>query len=174
VTTEATGDRTSWLGLAARALALTLVGALLGLGANAVRARGLPLVARSFDYQISCEEAMVASANRTLTPAETAKLRAGKDVAVVDIRSAEAYAAGHVAGAQSLPVSSVVPTDPAKLAALAKYRVVVVCDEAEELGRAEEFAGELKTAGTKDVRFLQGGYRTYAAASQPVTTGAAP
>ena len=169
-----TTDRSNWLGLAGQALVLTVVGALLGLGANAVRARRLPLVARSFDYQISCEEATVASANRTLTPPEATKLRAGQDVALVDIRSADAYATGHVAGAQSLPVSSVMPTDPAKLAALNKYRVVIVYDEGEELGRAEEFAGELKTAGVKDVRFLGGGYKAYAAASQPVTTGVSP
>ncbi|MBI5480892.1 MAG: rhodanese-like domain-containing protein [Deltaproteobacteria bacterium] len=169
-----TTDRTNWLGLVAKALVLTVIGGALGLGVNAVRARGLPLVARSFDYQISCEEATVASANRTLTPPEAAKLRAAKDVALVDIRSAEAYAAGHAAGAQSLPVSSVMPTDPAKLAALTRYRVVIVYDEGEELGRAEEFAGELKTAGVKDVRFLGGGYRAYAAASQPGATGASP
>jgi rhodanese-related sulfurtransferase len=163
-----------WLGLAVKALVLAVVGALLGLGVNAVRARGLPFVARSFDYQITCEEATVASANRTLAPAEAAKLRAGKDVAVIDIRSAEAYAAGHVAGAQSLPVSSVMPTDPAKLAALKGYRIVIVYDEGEELGRAEEFAGELKTAGVKDVRFLGGGYKAWAAASQPATKGPTP
>jgi rhodanese-related sulfurtransferase len=171
---DVTTERTNWLGLALKALVLSVVGALLGLGVNAVRAHGLPLKARGFDYQISCEAATVASTNRTLTPPEAAKLRAEKDVALVDIRGAEAYAAGHVAGAQSLPVSSVMPTDPAKLAALSKYRVVIVYDQGEELGRAEEFAGELTTAGVKDVRFLGGGYQAYAAASQPVTTGASP
>ena len=163
-----------WLGLVVKAFALTAIGALLGFGVNAVRARGLPVVARSFDYQITCEEATVASANRTLAPAEAAKLRAAKDVAVIDIRGAAAYAAGHVAGAQSLPVSSLLPTDPAKLAALKGYRLVIVYDEGEELGRAEEFAGELKTAGVKDVRFLGGGHKAWAAASQPVTKGPTP
>ena len=169
-----TTERAGWLGIFVRALALTVVGALLGLGVNAVRAHRLPLVARSFDYQISCEAAVVAAADHTLAPADLAKLRAGPNVALVDIRGAEAYAAGHAAGAQSLPVSSVMPTDPAKLAALTKFRTVIVYDEGEELGRAEEFGGELKTAGAKDVRFLRGGYKAYALASQPVRTGVNP
>jgi 3-mercaptopyruvate sulfurtransferase SseA len=169
-----TTERAGWGKILLQMVALTVVGALLGLGVNAVRAKRLPLVARSFDYQISCEAAVVTATDHALTPADLPKLRADAGVALVDIRSADAYAAGHVAGAQSLPVSSVMPTDPAKLAALNKFKTVVVYDEGEELGRAEEFGGELKTAGVKDVRYLRGGYRAYAAASQPVTTGGNP
>jgi rhodanese-related sulfurtransferase len=170
-----TTERAGWPGIIVRTLALSVIGALLGFGVNAVRAHRLPLVARSFDYQIECGMPGVAPMEgNTVAPADLAKLRAAPGVVLVDIRSADAYAAGHVAGAQSLPVSSVMPTDPAKLAALSKSRTIIVYDDGEELGRAEEFGGELKTAGAKDVRFLRGGYKGYAAASQPVTTGVSP
>jgi rhodanese-related sulfurtransferase len=164
----------AWPRILLQAVILTAAGALVAVVANTVRAHGLPWTARSFDYQISCEENLVAAQNRTFTVDDLRKVLGLKDVVVVDIRSAADFAAGHVAGARSLPVSSIMPTDPAKLAALKPFRFVVVYDAGAELGRAEEFAGELKNAGITDVRFLGVGFAGWRAAGGAVATGGTP
>ncbi|HEY3352319.1 MAG TPA: rhodanese-like domain-containing protein [Polyangia bacterium] len=164
--------RQTFPALLVQACLLTALGALVGLGVNAVRAKRLPLVASSFDYQVRCEEAAVESKNRTFTVEEVEKLLGKPDVAVVDIRDAEAYAKGHLPRARSLPVSVLAPTDPAALAALLKFRQVVVYDEGNDLAKAEEFAGELK--GAKDVRFLGVGYAGWIGAGRAITAGNQP
>jgi rhodanese-related sulfurtransferase len=164
--------RQSLPALAVQALVLTALGALLGLGVNAVRAKRLPLVASSFDYEIGCEEAAVESKNRTLGVDETARLAARPGVVVVDIRAAEAYASGHIPQSKSVPVSILAPTDPAALTELARAATVIIVDATDDLVHAEEFAGELK--GARDVRFLAPGFAGWTAAGRPVTTGATP
>jgi rhodanese-related sulfurtransferase len=163
--------RQSFPALFLQAVILTALGAGVGFGVNAVRAKRLPLVASAFDYQMRCEEAAVESKNRTLTVDEVERLRRARDVAVVDIRDAEAYATGHIPGALSVPVSILAPTDPAKLAELARFRQIVIYDETDDLAHAEEFAGELKG---KDVRFLGVGLKGWTGAGRPVTTGGRP
>ena len=157
-----------------QSLTLVVVGSLLALGVNSGRARRLPLVASAFDYQFRCEEPAVAAANRTLGVDEVARLRDRSDVAIVDIRAAEAYAQGHIPKAHSVPVSILAPTDPAKLAALSRYRTVVIYDEGDDLVHAEEFAGEVTAAKVADVRFLAPGLKGWVSAGRPITTGAAP
>jgi 3-mercaptopyruvate sulfurtransferase SseA len=157
-----------------QALGLCALGVVLGLCVNAVRGGGLPLVTAPFDYQLACEEKMADARGNTVTAEQLAQLLKDPQRAVLDIRSAEVYAAGHIPGARHVAVSVVSATPPALLKPLAGLAGVVVYDDGAELGRAEEFAGELEAAKVGNVRFLDVGYAGWVAAGREVKTGGEP
>lgn len=157
-----------------QALGLCVCGALLGLLVNTVRGNGLAWVTAAFDYQLSCEEKMGDARGNTVSVDMMAAALANVDVAVVDIRSVDAYAAGHLPGARNIAVSVVSATPPALMNPLAAFKEVLIYDQGAELGRAEEFAGELQAAKVTAVRFLDVGYNGWVAAGRPVTVGAQP
>lgn len=157
-----------------QALGLCAAGALLGLVVNTLRGNGLPWVTAPFDYQLSCEEKMGDARGNSVSVGEMARALGRADVAVVDIRSAETYAAGHVPGARNVAVSVVSATPAALMTPLAAFQEVLIYDDGAELGRAEEFAGELQGAKVTRVRFLDVGYTGWVAAGHPVSTGVQP
>jgi rhodanese-related sulfurtransferase len=165
--------RASLLILLCQTAVVVVLGALAGLGANAVRARRLPLVAAPFDHLIRCEEPTLKAAARTVDVDEVRRLLGAAGVVLVDVREAEAYAAGHIAGARSIPASLVAPADPARIKALGSPRLAVLYDDGDDLLRAEELAGELKSLA-KEIRFLAPGLKGWTAAGQPLTKGAQP
>jgi rhodanese-related sulfurtransferase len=82
-----------------------------------------------------------------------AELRARRDtVLIVDVRSAEDYAAGHVAGAIHLALAEL-EADPTQLPL--DRPIVTVCGKGG--GRSEAAAACLAAAGARDVGFLEGG-----------------
>lgn len=143
---------------------------------NHFRSEGIPLVA-SEDYQVfvPCPE----------TESEAQKIsldEAGADdnmgfpagATLVDARSAEAFAVGHIPGAVNLPYDELDGVDPDAVSELATQvaagQVVVYCDgwEEEENPQArynhppsEYLADELKSAGIERVTSLTGGLAEY-------------
>jgi rhodanese-related sulfurtransferase len=81
-----------------------------------------------------------------------ARRAAGEVVVVVDVRSAEDFAAGHVDGAIHLPLAAL-EADPTRLPL--DRPLVTVCGKGG--GRSEAAAAALAAAGARDVGFLQGG-----------------
>src|SRR5947208_3064261 len=94
------------LSLLARALVLLLVGAGLGLAANAVRGNGVAL--RSYEPPVTCSAGGGghAPAIEVLPPALAAGLCGDAKVLIADARPPERFAAGHVAEAVHLPCAS--------------------------------------------------------------------
>ena len=82
---------------------------------------------------------------------------------VVDVRSREAYAAGHVAGAVSLPYAEI---DTASLAALGDGLVVVYC-WGPGCNGAQHGAARVARLG-RPVKEMLGGYETYEREGWPV------
>ncbi|MDP2305030.1 MAG: rhodanese-like domain-containing protein [Pseudomonadota bacterium] len=81
-----------------------------------------------------------------------ARRAAGEAVVVVDVRSAEEFAAGHIEGAVRVPVADI-EADPTRL----PLDRPIVCACGKGGGRSEGAAAALAAAGALDVGFLEGG-----------------
>lgn len=94
----------------------------------------------------------VAADGETKAPELASRIARGEAPVVLDVRSAEEYASGHVPGARNVPVDELA----ARLAELGSAReaeVVVYCERG---GRAERARKLLREAGFSDVRHLEG------------------
>lgn len=81
-----------------------------------------------------------------------ARRAAGEAVVVVDVRSAEEFAAGHIEGAIHMPVADI-EADPTRLPL--DRPIVTACGKGG--GRSEGAAAALAAAGALDIGFLDGG-----------------
>lgn len=87
------------------------------------------------------------------------ELRAVADhVVILDVRSEEEYAEGHVLGARNLPLDRLADTIPS-LPRTA--RIVTVCTKGG--GRSQGAAATLLAQGFRDVAFLDGGWLAWRA-----------
>ncbi len=81
-----------------------------------------------------------------------ARRAAGEAIVVVDVRSAEEFAAGHIDGAIHVPVADI-EADPTRIPL--DRPIVTACGKGG--GRSEGAAAALAAAGARDVGFLEGG-----------------
>ena len=88
------------------------------------------------------------------------------DAVVIDLRSAEAFARGHIVNAKNIPFDEL----SARGDALDKYKskpIVAVCDAGTTSGKAIQL---LQKAGVKDVYGLRGGIAAWSQANLPLVT----
>jgi rhodanese-related sulfurtransferase len=115
---------------------------------------------------VSAPTPVTASAVRTVTPDALLARQAAKDrdLVVLDVRTPEEFAAGHVPGAVNVPHDQV----GARLGELGKFRdkdVVVYCRS----GRRSELAlSVLEQAGFKRLGHLEGDMNAWSAAGRPI------
>ncbi|MBA4161354.1 MAG: hypothetical protein C0515_04600 [Novosphingobium sp.] len=99
----------------------------------------------------------------SIAPAELAMRNARGEVLLIDVRSAEEFAAGHIAGAVNLPLESVsresLPQAPGR-------EIVLYCRSGK---RSNIAATRLVEAGMPVVRQLEGGILSWEAAGLPTT-----
>ncbi len=89
------------------------------------------------------------------------------DGVVIDLRSADAYANGHIVKARSIPADEL----EAKMASLESYKskpVVAVCDAGISSTKA---VNQLRAAGFESAYGLKGGMNGWSQAGLPVVTG---
>jgi len=89
------------------------------------------------------------------------------DAVVVDLRSADAYARGHIVSARNIPSDEL----EAKLSTLAKDKskpIVAVCDSGVSSTRS---VNTLRSQGFESVYGLRGGMTGWSQAGLPVVTG---
>jgi len=92
-----------------------------------------------------------------------ARAGAGVNAVVVDVRSADDYAAGHITHAKSVPLAEL----EQKAAGLPKNRpLLVVCEQGRQAAQA---AGKLKALGHTEVVVLDGGLRGWTQGGLPLT-----
>lgn len=95
----------------------------------------------------------------------TQMMNRGKATAVIDVRSNEEFAAGHLRDAKNIPLADLAN----RIGELDKSKtktVIVVCQSG---ARADKAARQLKAAGFEDVYSLDGGMTAWTAAGLPVT-----
>ncbi|MGV0034506.1 MAG: rhodanese-like domain-containing protein [Candidatus Azotimanducaceae bacterium WSBS_2022_MAG_OTU7] len=99
-----------------------------------------------------------------ITPTNLVNLVNREDAVLLDIRDIKEYGSGHIAGAMSMPVSSI----DARIGELDAYKdkpIVLVC----KMGQHASATGrKLKALGFDNVRRLSGGMSEWTASSLPV------
>lgn len=100
-----------------------------------------------------------------VSPAELAALlEAGKAPLLLDVRTPEEYASGHVPGARNLPIDEL-PSRLGELGASRDAEIVVYCERGP---RAERAADALAAQGFTGVRRLTGSMSAWRSAGLPV------
>ena len=101
-----------------------------------------------------------------VVPTEAVKL-INNDAMVLDLRSAESFSRGHIAGARSVPMDEL----DGHMEKLAKFRnkpVVAVCDAGITSSKA---VNALRKSGFESVYNLKGGMNAWGQAGLPVVSG---
>ena len=107
----------------------------------------------------------LAPKGRRATPLQVTQMINRGKTTVVDVRSAEEFAAGHLRDAKNIPLADL----SGRIGELDKAKsrtVVVVCQSG---ARSDKAARQLSAAGFTDVYSLEGGLAAWQAANLPVT-----
>jgi thiosulfate sulfurtransferase len=147
-------------------LALAAGGTVLGMTASAVRPSGLrpweAVRATAASDQASC---VAPAATPSVSVRDAVAMHRG-GAAFVDLRSADVYAQGHVAGALHMPCRSA--TRPERMES-ARGRTIILYGNDQD---AEWAAEALRERGFSDVRVLAGDFAAWRAAQGPAEAGA--
>lgn len=101
-----------------------------------------------------------------LAPAAVTRLMNHENAAILDLRNADAYAAGHILGATSLPIQEL-ESKAKKIEKFKSHPVVLVCATG---GDSQRASISLMKKGFK-VYVLEGGLRAWRDAEMPITKG---
>jgi phage shock protein E len=116
-------------------------------------------------FGLACGAGSDVPGGGALAPEEVLSLVGAADAPLIlDTRTSEEFAAGHVPGAVNIPYTEVAE----RVAEIEPYRdrgVVVYCEKGR---RAEVAAGALEAAGFDDVRLLEGHMSGWRASGHPV------
>ena len=107
----------------------------------------------------------LAPRGKRATPLQVTQMINRGKTTVVDVRSAEEFAAGHLRDAKHIPLADL----GNRIGELDKSKnrtVVVVCQTG---ARGDKAARQLQAAGFEDVHSLEGGLTAWKAAGLPVT-----
>lgn len=108
--------------------------------------------------------ALLGATGGSLTPALAVQLINREKAVVIDVCTAQEYAAGHVVGAKNIPLSEL----EQKLAGVVKNKslpVILVCRSGARSSRA---IGIAKKLGFENVQSLAGGISAWQSASLPI------
>lgn len=104
-------------------------------------------------------------AGSTIEPSElAARISSGSAPTILDVRTPEEFAAGHIKGAINVPVTEL-PDKLASLKLAPTQEIVVHCERG---GRAKTAEGILRESGYTQVRDLSGHMEAWRAGGNPV------
>ncbi len=89
------------------------------------------------------------------------------DAVVIDLRSPEAFARGHIVNAKNMPYEDL-PANTEKIAKYAKKVIVAVCDAGVTSSKVVD---SLRKTGLENVYGLKGGINAWTQANLPLVTG---
>lgn len=107
----------------------------------------------------------LAPRGRQVSPLQATQLiNRGKSTAVIDVRSADSFAAGHLRDARHIPLADL----GNRIGELdkAKIKTVIVIDQ--DGKHADKAARQLKAAGFEDIYGLEGGISAWTAGGLPL------
>ena len=154
--------------IAARVALLVLAGAVVGIGNHWSRF-GVPF-AHAETAEV-CEAPELVGEPFLLGPTEASSLCNSPGVIVLDVRSPELYAAGHIADAEHLPcIRGALGLDLVERLRSASAVIVYGQDDEEAL----PVASSLMQQHVSNVHLLEGGYPAWEAAGLACSSGACP
>ena len=106
----------------------------------------------------------------TISTAEAVRLINREKAVLIDVREAAEFAAGHAAGARSVPLSAIGATAVKGLPTNKTLPLVVLCASGSRAGKA---AALLRQQGYQNVQPLAGGVTAWREANLPVERAAA-
>lgn len=130
---------------------------------HALLATGLVL---SFFMLVFTELQRKARGLTSVEPPDAVKL-INSDAVVIDLRSADAFATGHIVNAKNIPFDEL-QANAEKLEKLKANPIVAVCDAGTTSARA---ADRLRKSGIEKVYGLRGGMKAWSEAGLPVVGG---
>ena len=151
-----------------QSIGIIVLSGALGIGVNAFRAEGIPLVER-WQEKVLNEQLTGGLPAVSLKQAKEAHQRG--DALFVDARDPEFFEQGHIPGALSLPVrdfDSVFPRLKEKLRAAP--RIITYCDGA-NCEMSVELTEKLLFAGLEYIEIFTGGIQQWQGAGLPVVGG---
>ena len=166
------------LPLGVRALLLMTGASALGLGVNALRRDGVSLAAYAPPAVCGAPASPITAAAppvNILTPAEAAGLCGDPGTVLADVRSAAAFAEGHVTGAIHLPCAASGDVAAAAVALLAgKSRLVVYGDATADAATVAEEMRRRAGRPRLDVVVIEGGFAAWNQAGLACSSGPCP
>ena len=102
----------------------------------------------------------------TVEPQDAVKLM-NSDAVVIDLRSPEAFARGHIVNAKNMPFEEL-SANKDKITKYAKKVIVTVCDVGMTSNKVVD---SLRKSGIKDIYGLKGGINAWTQANLPLVTG---
>ncbi len=151
------------------ALLIVLASAIVGIGVNAARASGIPLLQKTeYEILVPCPEG---SGDVQSLSGHDPRLRDPRRL-WVDARRPAEHQRWHPAGARNVPFDYLEPTCAAEVRAIAASGAsqVVVFGDGQDPDSGEQLARELAGRGIRNVGFVEGG----AAALEAAAAGGAP
>ena len=154
-----------------QASVIIVIAAALGIGTNALRVGGIPLVQDRPPEELMRDD----QSNRTdISLEDAARLFHGRGALFLDARSRDEYSRGHIRGSRSLPLHDVdLYLEEATGDVSPGTPIITYCDgEACTLSR--DLAEILKEFGFEDVRVLVNGWTLWLESGLPVERGLQP
>lgn len=148
-----------------QALGIILISGAVGLGANAFRADGIPLIERWTDQLAAKRQA---SGFPAVSLAEAAAALARHDAIFLDARDPDFYALGHIPGALNLPVHDFDRMFPGLNERIAAAPWVIVYCDGGGCEASVELTGKLFLAGIARVSVFPGGFQEWTESGQAV------
>jgi 3-mercaptopyruvate sulfurtransferase SseA len=162
------------LPLLARTAVLLVIGAAVGLLANAVRSDGVPL--RSYSPPVSCEGPKAGHpAVEILPPDRAVRLCGDPDVLIADARPPRRFAEGHVSGAVHLPCAAPQTEASTVMSRLAQKHTLIVYGDTTSEARpvAEDLRRRIGRSDLKVV-VIDGGFPAWDKAGLACSSGPCP
>jgi rhodanese-related sulfurtransferase len=107
----------------------------------------------------------------TIGLADVLQLRRAAGSVLVDVRSAELYRRGHIAGAINIPLETIGSAEAAVIRRLGGATAVVVYCGGHECGAAASATRDLAARGVRDAAIYSGGFEQWTATGLPVAIG---
>ncbi len=120
----------------------------------------------SFFFLMYTELQRKAHGMSTVEPQAAVKL-INSDAVVIDLRSAEAFARGHIVNAKNVPFEDL-SANKDKITKYAKKPIIAVCDAGMTSGKVVD---SLRKSGLENVYGLKGGINAWTQANLPLVTG---
>jgi 3-mercaptopyruvate sulfurtransferase SseA len=163
-------------------IALMIVAAAIGIGVNAARPHGLPLIQKG---EAVATAHAVADEHGNQDTTSTAKPAAkgaisieemkrqfdGKTAVILDARSPEEYEAGHIPGAINIPHDEIPKYQDVLTKEVSNDAHVICYCRGPDCDFSDLLATELKIIGWEDVSVFSGGWEGWTKAGYPVEKG---
>ncbi len=120
----------------------------------------------SFFFLMYTELQRKAHGMSTVEPQAAVKL-INSDAVVIDLRSAEAFARGHIVNAKNVPFEDL-SANKDKITKYAKKPIIAVCDAGMTSAKVVD---SLRKSGLENVYGLKGGINAWTQANLPLVTG---